>query len=356
MYARRSNKGFFLAHNGSRPVFRVSADCSPWVPKHSLARRLVTTHNDLHLDNIVFSSSARRFFLVDIDQIGVGPAINDLAHIISKLDNHMPHFKRAFLEGYLEAMAKAKSQLVEGASESVRVRLSKNSSWGESGDSSQWGLDTLMIDCELAKLGTWYSPIMYPVLSPALRSGLLKIYNLADDDVVWRIVFAQKFAAMVRGSPQMQDHMRAKGLRGTLGSLSHGRYRTEGANLMHELRQLSLQSGKGPLYFANVSCALSELVRGPRSTPAQFRPSTPLDGTGDQGAHRHTNARIKNDSSHPLANLEEESEVESRDLSSWEDEDEDMGDEGERFIQKGEVLQRIVPGLLAAWFHEDGSP
>lgn len=150
-----------------------------------------------------------------------------------------------------------------------------------------------MIDCELAKLGTWYSPIMYPVLSPALRSGLLKIYNLADDDIVWRIVFAQKFAAMVRGSPQMQDHMRGKGLRGTLGSLSHGRYRTEGANLMHELRQLSLQSGKGPLYFGNVSCALSELVRAPRSTPAQFRPSTPLDGTGDPGGLRHTNSRIK---------------------------------------------------------------
>ena len=335
LYARRPNTGFFLAHHGDRPVFQVSADCSPWAPAHSLARLLVTCHNDLHLDNVVFSSSAGRFFLVDIDQVGVGPAIIDLAYFISKLGDHMPHYKRAFLEGYLQVMAKV-----------------KNSTWRERGqeNSIHWGLETLLIDCELAKLGTWYSPNMDPILS---TEG--KIYNLTNDDVVWRIAFAQKFAAMVRGSSRMQDHMRAKGLRGTLGSLSHGRFQTEGAAIMRELRQIALQSGQGPWYFANVSRALSELVRGPVSTPANFKPPFPWDGNAELGGSRlTTSTRITNYSSQPLANLEEV-DMRSRDLLSREEEDKDEKDEDEQFIWKGKVLQRIAPGLLAARVYEEGS-
>jgi len=236
-YAYKTNRRFFLAHHGDSSVFRVSVDTSSWtLPKHSIARRLVTSHNDLHLGNVLFSSSEDRFYLVDIDQIGVGPAIHDLAFFILQLGDHLPDYKRAFLAGYLAAM-------------------------GEN-----WGLETLLVDCELAKLGSLYAPNMHHAQNvstePSEPAILLPIrkYNLTEEDVVWRLAFAQEFAAMVRGSSKMQDHIRTKGLSGTMSSLIQGRFQTEGSALMHRLRQILLHSGQGPWYFANLSTVLSELV------------------------------------------------------------------------------------------------
>ena len=110
---------------------------------------------------------------------------------------------------------------------------------------------------------------------------------------------------MVRGSSKMQDHIRTKGLSGTMRSLVQGRFQTEGSALMHRLRQIFLHSGQGPWYFANLSAGLSELVVS----------------RGIRGAHPDSN---------PL-----EDKVSSR----WLD---------EVFSSLVEEVQSIAPGLSAA--------
>ena len=104
---------------------------------------------------------------------------------------------------------------------------------------------------------------------------------------------------------------------------------------MHELRRIALQSGRGPWYFANVSYALCELVRGPVSTLVDFNlSSSPWDS---------------------LAYLEKV-RVSSRDVSSQGGaggEEEEEEEEEEEYICKGEVMQRIAQGLFASRVREE---
>jgi hypothetical protein len=314
----RQNNTFFLARRGYSSLFRVWADCSAWGPEHSLAQRLVTTHNDLHMGNIIFSEVVDRFFLVDIDCIGVGQAISDLVVFTSRICDHQPELKRAFLTGYLEVMAEIKSE--ERASK--RERMDFN--WKEIGDNGPWGLETLLVDCELARLGTWYAGEHLSLPTP--------VYNLDDQDIIQRILFAQKFAVMVRESVSMKDHIKTKGLLGTLGSLLHGRFQAEGTLLIHEVRQVVLQSGQGPWYFANLSSLSSALMSRLVSKHVNW-PGT-LYGAG---GHQHISRLIEHYSSDSLPNVVEEVSLSIEEFSDWE----------------GEELQHVTPGLFMAQFLEE---
>ena len=100
-------------------------------PRHPVAARLVTSHGDFHLGNVVVAGQqgAREddvdLRLIDFDFISVGMAVRDLVSMTTALGDAEPRMKRVFLEAYLRGLGEP----VEASS-----------------------LDDLVLDCELGKL------------------------------------------------------------------------------------------------------------------------------------------------------------------------------------------------------------
>jgi len=154
-------------------------------------QRIVTTHGNFHPDNVVTGCPENEFHglqVLDFDFSGVTHAVEDLGmmtgHIGLKNTISGNTFKRAFIKGYLEQL----SERVDDES-----------------------VEMLLVDSELAQLGTW------------LPVGMVvpwHIHDFTDQELLDRVLLCQRFAAEVRASKDLQERFRRKdGLAETLNSM-----------------------------------------------------------------------------------------------------------------------------------------
>ena len=71
-------------------------------PRTAEARRVVTTHNDFHPGNILWSQDGTRLLVVDFARASVSGAVVDLWQAVQNIGQHLGAAgQRAFMAGYL---------------------------------------------------------------------------------------------------------------------------------------------------------------------------------------------------------------------------------------------------------------
>ena len=85
-------------------VFEAWAGCGEWAPQHPVGRRIVSSHADFRLNNLLEMQGTHVSGMkaIDFDFLCVTHAIHDIGFMLSELEAHgVPEFKRAFLKAYL---------------------------------------------------------------------------------------------------------------------------------------------------------------------------------------------------------------------------------------------------------------
>ena len=161
-----------------RAVLETWAKNGAWGPQHAVAKRVVTSHGDLHSGQIIrgWPEDGRidTLRVIDLDHSCVTSAVHDLASMVSHCTTQEQ--KRAFLTGYL-----------------LQV--------GETFDDDS--RDMLLLDCELAQLGGW------------MFGGKLGGFNIVEmkrPRVLDLVAFCQQFALQVRTFGQLQQKLLSGGL------------------------------------------------------------------------------------------------------------------------------------------------
>lgn len=170
-----------------RAVLDAWAGTGTWTPQHPVARRSVTSHGDFHLGNVLVldddnlnDTKHGNLMVLDFDMACVTSASADLAWMVTQMAT--PENKRAFLQGYLEGMGEIADETIE----------------------------LLLLDCELAQLGSWAS---------GGHLGGMDIGDRRKADVLDLIFFCEHFSSRVRGSDELQRRIKSMGLSHVLNEM-----------------------------------------------------------------------------------------------------------------------------------------